>query len=217
MKLQSITGDKYIINEHSSMYNNLADINKDDEYILFPYDNICFEEIINIKNIKCLNPKTFELIDLLDLNYLLFNNDIIIDSEIEQIKEIKNIKEMKDNAHKLNRILIYLNYSPYYKFDFMDDDTVDDVCAYGYVKILDWFISQEMEIKHTKHAINLACHYGHINILNWFIEHKLELIYAKATCEGRHIQQAIYSTFHDALTQICFGCKRVRSNIKGKS
>ena len=33
-------------------------------------------------------------------------------------------------------------------------------------------------------------------------------------CEGRHIQQAIYSTFHDALTQICYGCRKIRSTIK---
>jgi len=33
-------------------------------------------------------------------------------------------------------------------------------------------------------------------------------------CEGRHSQQVAYSTFHDALTQICFGCKKIRSNIK---
>jgi hypothetical protein len=33
-------------------------------------------------------------------------------------------------------------------------------------------------------------------------------------CEGRHTQQAMYSTFHDALTQLCFGCKAVRSTIK---
>ena len=32
-------------------------------------------------------------------------------------------------------------------------------------------------------------------------------------CEGKHTQQAIYSTFHDALTQVCFGCKRIRSTI----
>jgi len=32
-------------------------------------------------------------------------------------------------------------------------------------------------------------------------------------CEGHHTQQAIYSTFHDALTQICFGCLKVRSTI----
>lgn len=33
-------------------------------------------------------------------------------------------------------------------------------------------------------------------------------------CEGRHTQQAVYSTFHDALTQICYGCKKIRSTIK---
>jgi len=33
-------------------------------------------------------------------------------------------------------------------------------------------------------------------------------------CEGRHPQQAIYSTFHDALTQVCFGCLKVRSSLK---
>ena len=33
-------------------------------------------------------------------------------------------------------------------------------------------------------------------------------------CEGRHTQQAVYSTFHSALTQVCFGCLKVRSTIK---
>jgi len=33
-------------------------------------------------------------------------------------------------------------------------------------------------------------------------------------CEGKHTQQAIYSTFHSALTQVCFGCKKIRSTIK---
>lgn len=32
-------------------------------------------------------------------------------------------------------------------------------------------------------------------------------------CEGHHSQQVAYSTFHDALTQICFGCKKIRSNL----
>ena len=32
-------------------------------------------------------------------------------------------------------------------------------------------------------------------------------------CEGSHMQQCAYSTFHDALTQICYGCKKIRSNI----
>jgi len=34
-------------------------------------------------------------------------------------------------------------------------------------------------------------------------------------CEGRHTQQAIYSTFHDCLTQVCYGCKKIRTNKKG--
>lgn len=33
-------------------------------------------------------------------------------------------------------------------------------------------------------------------------------------CEGKHPQQVVYSTFHDTLTQICFGCRKIRSNIK---
>ncbi len=24
----------------------------------------------------------------------------------------------------------------------------------------------------------------------------------------------VYSTFHDCLTQVCFGCKKIRSNLK---
>jgi hypothetical protein len=32
-------------------------------------------------------------------------------------------------------------------------------------------------------------------------------------CEGRHKQQAIFSTFHNGLTQICFGCKKIRSTL----
>jgi hypothetical protein len=32
-------------------------------------------------------------------------------------------------------------------------------------------------------------------------------------CEGEHKQQVAYSTFHDGLTQICFGCKKIRTNI----
>lgn len=32
-------------------------------------------------------------------------------------------------------------------------------------------------------------------------------------CEGKHKQQVAFSTFHDALTQICFGCKKIRTSI----
>ena len=33
------------------------------------------------------------------------------------------------------------------------------------------------------------------------------------SCEGRHVQQVAYSTFHDGLTQICFTCRKIRTTI----
>jgi len=32
-------------------------------------------------------------------------------------------------------------------------------------------------------------------------------------CEGKHKQQVAYSSYHDALTQICFDCNVVRTNL----
>jgi len=31
-------------------------------------------------------------------------------------------------------------------------------------------------------------------------------------CEGKHKQQVAYSSYHDAMTQVCFGCKKIRTN-----
>ena len=47
-----------------------------------------------------------------------------------------------------------------------------------------------------------------------FAESKDELMKQIDECEGKHTQQAIYSTFHSALTQVCFGCKKIRSTIR---
>jgi hypothetical protein len=33
-------------------------------------------------------------------------------------------------------------------------------------------------------------------------------------CEGRHSQQVAFSSFHDCLTQICFGCRKIRTSMK---
>ena len=33
-------------------------------------------------------------------------------------------------------------------------------------------------------------------------------------CEGKHIQQIAYSSYHDAFTQICFTCKKVRTSMR---
>lgn len=34
-----------------------------------------------------------------------------------------------------------------------------------------------------------------------------------ASCEGKHVQQVSYSTHHKALTQLCFGCKKIRTTM----
>jgi len=33
-------------------------------------------------------------------------------------------------------------------------------------------------------------------------------------CEGVHVQQVAYSSYHESLTQICFGCNRIRTSLK---
>lgn len=33
-------------------------------------------------------------------------------------------------------------------------------------------------------------------------------------CEGKHIQQVVYSSYHDAFTQICYGCNKVRTSLE---
>ena len=35
-------------------------------------------------------------------------------------------------------------------------------------------------------------------------------------CEGAHLQQVCYSTYHKALTQICFGCRIIRTTVDEK-
>jgi len=32
-------------------------------------------------------------------------------------------------------------------------------------------------------------------------------------CEGKHTQQVAYSSYHDTLTQVCFDCQKVRTNL----
>lgn len=46
-----------------------------------------------------------------------------------------------------------------------------------------------------------------------YVESFEELHKVIGQCEGRHAQQAIFSTYHGSLTQICFGCRRIRSNL----
>jgi hypothetical protein len=52
-----------------------------------------------------------------------------------------------------------------------------------------------------------------MNLKYEYIKDMNELVKQISECEGKHTQQAVYSTFHGALTQVCYGCKKVRSTI----
>lgn len=47
-----------------------------------------------------------------------------------------------------------------------------------------------------------------------YVEYQNEVREQIQRCEGKHMQQVAYSTYHDALTQICYGCMKVRTTIK---
>lgn len=55
-----------------------------------------------------------------------------------------------------------------------------------------------------------------------YIEMTFELIFTNSDwvkkcikeCEGNHVQQIAYSSYHDAFTQICFGCKKIRTSMR---
>ena len=47
-----------------------------------------------------------------------------------------------------------------------------------------------------------------------YIEEMQEIRKHIQKCEGKHSQQVAYSTFHDCLTQICYGCKKIRTSLK---
>ena len=54
--------------------------------------------------------------------------------------------------------------------------------------------------------MNNTFEFEHLDTMEEVREHIQE-------CEGRHTQQVAYSTFHDVLTQICYGCRKIRSNL----
>ncbi len=49
-----------------------------------------------------------------------------------------------------------------------------------------------------------------MNLKYEYIPEITDLVEQIKECEGQHTQQAVYSTFHSALTQVCYGCLKVR-------
>ncbi len=38
--------------------------------------------------------------------------------------------------------------------------------------------------------------------------------FIKECQKDNHIQQVAYSTYHDCLTQLCFNCQKIRTNLE---
>lgn len=49
-----------------------------------------------------------------------------------------------------------------------------------------------------------------------YCENQEEVKFYIKSCEGKHIQQITYSSYHDALTQVCFICEKVRTSLGEK-
>lgn len=52
-----------------------------------------------------------------------------------------------------------------------------------------------------------------LEIMNYESQEELRKL-IKMCQEDGHVQQVAYSTYHDALTQVCFTCKKVRTSMK---
>ena len=57
-------------------------------------------------------------------------------------------------------------------------------------------------------------HTHSINVFEYQLLGSTEAVRAQIQeCEGKHVQQAIFSTYMDTLTQICFTEQKIRSTI----
>ena len=176
--LQSSSKDNFELNNYSSTLEQLNDICEENVFPI-PYSNEIIEELINIHSLKKLNEETFRLIDFLDMNYLLYNNEIELNSSIPSIIELYDIKNTTDNIIKLHKMINYFRANiDYIVFDHSLIN-INKVCEYGYINILDWFVNSGKEFKYTKNAINWACCNGHVNILDWFVNSGKEFKYTE--------------------------------------
>ena len=95
----------------------------------------------------------------------------------------------------------------------------------------EWILNQikEFEEEYNNQSDNDRCMFidGKLTILKLWLNEKIEngktmkiefmdkesVEHHLSECEGKHVQQVVYSTYHKALTQICFGCERIRTSL----
>src|SRR3990167_11365811 len=127
-------GKVFIINFESSTYDDFItnlDIDHLDLSDHFSTDNLY--ELSQIDKLSEISESTFKLINFLDLNYLLYNYDIKLNSTINSIVELYNIKDiyMKKSNFKISnkyycKIYNYfkenIKYIDFNKFDSINNN-----------------------------------------------------------------------------------------------
>jgi hypothetical protein len=46
-----------------------------------------------------------------------------------------------------------------------------------------------------------------------YLDNTLFLEELISNCQNKHVQQVAYSTYHKALTQLCFDCQKIRTTM----
>ena len=202
-------GKKYIIPFYSSTLDDIK--NHYNENIDIPLDNfstICLDQLINIKQQKSLQPETFDLIDFLDLIYLLYNCDIPINTHNQYIIELYDIKTKEPNEQLHRLINFFGDKIKYINFDYNKIDIysackngytnilnckikimvgnndyihlmINTACKYGQTNVLNFIINNNITLDYTSNDIDNACKNGRTNILEWFYKNKLEIKHTK--------------------------------------
>ena len=112
MKLISNTNREFLFNKNkykSSVYENFTS-SLEFDFMKFSDsigDDFVLEELSNIEKLIEISENTFKLINFLDLNYLLFNNNIKLNSLIPSIIELYEIKSLDNNDKKIEKIFLY--------------------------------------------------------------------------------------------------------------
>ena len=66
----------------------------------------------------------------------------------------------------------------------VDEKYIDNICAIGDVKFLEWWKNSGLPLKYTTNSMDNASHNGHINVLDWWLKSGLELKYTNSALDN---------------------------------
>ena len=171
-------GKVFFINFESSTYNNFIESIEDIGHLdLTDHFSInSLYELSQIDKLTEISESTFKLINFLDLNYLLYNYDIKLNSTINTIVELYNIKDSYEKSSDLGYDKYYrkiykyfrknIKYIDFNKFDIINNN---NTCYYatqnGHLECLKY--AHENGCPWDKSICLEASRYGHLECLKY--------------------------------------------------